>query len=93
MFATGAVGANAMAIDFPGGHLWISGSATGNLYYVSMQGGAVSIAATGYTAVSSDTTMPVRSYVVNGLAINSQGVIFTGNTGTGEITAIVIGAG
>jgi len=93
VFATGAVGANAMAIDYPGGHLWITGGATGNLYYVGMQGGAVTTAATGYTAISSDTTMPVRGFLVNGIAINRQGVIYTANTGTGEISAIVVGAG
>ena len=37
--------------------------------------------------------MPVRAYVVNGIAIDSKGVIYTANTGTGEITSIVIGAG
>ncbi|MEZ4413455.1 MAG: SMP-30/gluconolactonase/LRE family protein [Gemmatimonadales bacterium] len=92
LFATGATGANAMAIDTPGGHLWITGGPTGNLYYVGMQGGAVSTAATGYTAMSADTTMPVRGYLVNGIAINSQGVIYTGNTGTGEISMLVVGA-
>lgn len=93
VFATGAVGANAMAIDYPGGHLWITGGATGNLYYVGMQGGAVTTSTTGYTTISSDTTMPVRGYLVNGIAINRQGVIYTANTGTGEISAIVMGAG
>jgi sugar lactone lactonase YvrE len=93
IFATGAVGANAMAFDHAAGHLWISGGPTGNLYHVGPKGGAVATAASGYTTMAADTTMPVRVYVVNGIAIDSKGMIYTANTGTGEISSIVIGAG
>ncbi len=90
VFASGAVGANAIAFD-RGGSLWITGGPTGNLYRVGPAGGPVAVAATGYASVSADTTMPVRAYVVNGIAIDSHGAIYTGNTGTGEITRIVPG--
>jgi sugar lactone lactonase YvrE len=93
VFATGAAGANALAFDHAGGHLWITGGPTGNLYHVGPDGGPVATAATGFATASTDTTMPVRAYVVNGIAIDSRGVIYTGNTGTGEISVIVIGAG
>lgn len=93
VFATGAVGANAIAFDHAGGHLWISGGPTGNLYHVGPAGGPVATAATGFATIATDTTMPVRGYVVNGLALDSHGVIYTANTGTGEISSIVIGAG
>ena len=93
VFATGAVGANAMAFDHPGGHLWITGGPTGNLYHVGPAGGPVATAASGFATMATDTTMPVRAYIVNGLALDSHGVIYTANTGTGEITSIVIGAG
>jgi len=92
VFATGALGANAMAFDHAAGHLWISGGPTGNLYHVGTAGGPVATAASGFATIATDTTMPVRAYVVNGIAIDSHGVIYTGNTGTGEITSIVIGA-
>jgi sugar lactone lactonase YvrE len=92
-FATGAMGANAMTFDYPGGHLWITGGPTGNLYQVSAKGGPVEVAASGYAQVSADTTMPVRAYVVNGVTVDSRGVIYTANTGTGEISALLIGAG
>ena len=45
----------------------------------------MAIAASGYATMAADTTMPVRVYVVNGIAIDSNGVIYTANTGTGEI--------
>lgn len=92
VFATGAMGANAVAFDRPGGQLWISGGPTGNLYRVGASGGAVVTAATGYAAVSADTAMPGREYIVNGLAFDSRGVVYTANTGTGVITSLVIGA-
>lgn len=93
VFATGAVGANAIAFDHPGGQLWITGGPTGNLYHVGEAGGPVSIAASGYSTVAPDTTQPNREYLVNGIAFDSRGVIYTANTGTGEISSIVIGTG
>ena len=93
VFATGALGANALAFDRAAGHLWITGGPSGNLYHVGPEGGAVAVAASGYATMAADTTMPVRVYVVNGIAIDSNGVIYTANTGTGEITRILIGAG
>ncbi len=93
VFATGADGANALAFDHAGGHLWISGGSTGNLYHVGPGGGPAAIAAMGYSRIAPDTTLPVRPYSVNGVAIDSKGVVFTANTGTGEITSLVIGAG
>jgi sugar lactone lactonase YvrE len=92
-FATGAMGANGMTFDYPGGHLWITGGPTGNLYHVSAKGGPVEVAASAYTQVSPDTTMPVRGYLVNGVTVDRRGVIYTANTGTGEISALLIGAG
>jgi len=93
VFATGAIGANALAFDPGAGHLWITGGPTGNLYHVGPAGGAVAVAATGYAAMAPDTTVANREYVVNGITINRDGVIFTANTGTGEISRILIGAG
>jgi len=93
IFATGADGANAIAFDQPGGHLWITGGPTGNLYHVGPSGGTVTVAATGYAAMAPDTTVANRAFTVNGVAINSNGVIFTANTGTGEISSLLVGAG
>lgn len=89
-FATGAAGANAIAFDASGAFL-ITGGPTGNLYRVGPAGGTAEVAASAYTPMSTDTTMPVRAYLVNGIAIDSRGVIYTGNTGTGEITRLVPG--
>ena len=91
VFASGAVGANGIAFD-RGGSLWITGGPTGNLYRVGPSGGPVAVAATGYAIISADTTVPVRGYVVNGIAIDSRGAVYTANTGTGEITRLVPGS-
>lgn len=90
VFASGAAGANGLAFD-RAGHLWITGGSSGNLYHVGPAGGAAITFASGYSPVSTDTTMPVRGYTVNGLAFDSRGVLYTANTGTGEITKLVIG--
>jgi sugar lactone lactonase YvrE len=90
VFASGAAGANGLAFD-RAGHLWITGGSTGNLYHVGPAGGAAITFASGFSPVSTDTTMPVRGYTVNGLAFDSRGVLYTANTGTGEITRLVIG--
>jgi len=92
-FATKVEGANGLAFDPGAGHLWISGGPTGNLYHVGPQGGEAAVAGSGFAKISTDTTMPVRVYVVNGLAFDSRGVLYTLNTGTGEVTQLSIGAG
>ena len=89
-FASGAKGANGVTFD-PRGHLWITGGNTGNLYHVGPAGGAVATFASGFSAVSTDTTIPVRGYTVNGIAFDSKGGLYTANTGTGEITRIAVG--
>ena len=91
-FASGAVGANGLAFD-ANGHLWISGGDANAVYHVGPKGGSVKVFAKGYTLVSNDTTMPVRAYVTNGLGIDSAGNVYTGNTGTGEITRIEVKPG
>lgn len=91
-FASGAMGANGLAFD-ANGHLWISGGDANAVYHVGPKGGTVKVFAKGYTMVSSDTTMPVRAYVTNGLGIDSAGNVYTGNTGTGEITRIEVKPG
>ena len=90
VFATGAKGANGLAFD-RAGHLWITGGNTGNLYHVGPAGGAATVFATGFTTASTDTTMPFRAYTVNGIAFDSKGALYTGNTGTGEITRMAVG--
>lgn len=90
VFASGAAGANGLAFD-RAGHLWITGGGSGNLYHVGPSGGAAITFASGFSPISTDTTMPVRGYTVNGLAFDSRGVLYTANTGTGEITRLVVG--
>ncbi|HEX5635402.1 MAG TPA: hypothetical protein VFX50_19300 [Gemmatimonadales bacterium] len=91
-FATGAAGANGVAIDLHG-HLWISGGDQNAVYHVGPEGGAVAPFAKGYASMATDTTMPVRVYVTNGLGIDSKGAIHTANTGTGELIRIERKAG
>jgi sugar lactone lactonase YvrE len=86
-FATGAAGANGINFDADG-HLWISGGAQNAVYHVGPSGGAAQVFAKGYAHQATDTTMPVRAYVTNGLGIDSKGAIYTANTGTGEIVRI-----
>lgn len=93
VFATGADGANALAFDQPGGRLWITGGPSGNLYRVGPAGGAVEVAATGYAAMATDTTVANRAFTVNGIAISGDSLIFTANTGTGEISRLLVDAG
>lgn len=90
MFASAVKGANGIAFDRMG-HLWVTGGNTGNLYHVGPAGGAGVVFASNYTAVSTDTTIPVGGYVVNGIAFDSKGGLYTANTGTGEITRIAVG--
>jgi sugar lactone lactonase YvrE len=92
VFATGATGANAIAFDEPDGRLWITGGPSGNLYRVGPAGGAVEVAATGYAAMAPDTTVANRVFTVNGIAIRGDSVVFTANTGTGEISRLLVDA-
>jgi len=91
-FVTGAKGANGLNLD-KDGHLWISGGDQNVVYHAPPSGGAASVFAKGFATVSTDTTMPVRVYVTNGLGIDSRGAIYTGNTGTGEITRLEVKPG
>lgn len=91
-FVTGAKGANGINFDRDG-HLWISGGDQNAVYHAPPNGGAAVVFAKGYANASSDTTMPVRAYVTNGLGIDSKGAVYTGNTGTGEITKLEVKPG
>jgi sugar lactone lactonase YvrE len=91
-FVTGAKGAN--GINFGAdGHLWISGGDQNVVYHAPPSGGAAKVFASGYAVITTDTTMPVRVYVTNGLGIDSKGAIYTANTGTGEITRLEVKPG
>lgn len=90
VFASGATGANAITFDAKG-HLWISGGNSGALYHVGPAGGRAQLFARDYSPISPDTTIPVRPYTVNGVAVDSQVAhVFTANTGTGEIVELEI---
>ena len=91
-FVTGAKGANGINFDAEG-HLWISGGDQNAVYHAPPTGGAAHVFAKGYASLSTDTTMPVRVYVTNGLGIDSKGAVYTANTGTGEITRIEVKPG
>lgn len=91
-FATGAFGANGIAFD-KAGHLWISGGSEHALYHVGPNGGAAQLFAKDYSPVSSDTTMPVRVYSVNGVALDSKGNVYTVNTGSGAIDRLEVKPG
>ena len=88
-FATGVKGANAVTFDAQG-HLWISGGNSDVLYHVGPKGGAGTVFAGKYSPISTDTTMPVRVYTVNGVAFDSKGSVYTLNTGTGEISKLEV---
>ncbi|MFI5235591.1 MAG: SMP-30/gluconolactonase/LRE family protein [Gemmatimonadales bacterium] len=92
VFATGAKGANGINFDH-NGHLWIGGGDADALYQVGPKGGVAMTFAKHFSPISTDTTMPVRGYVVNGVAVDSKGFVYTVNTGTGEIVRLTIGAG
>jgi sugar lactone lactonase YvrE len=91
-FATGAPGANGLVFDRRG-HLWIGGGDKGALYHVGPAGGKAAVFARDYSPISTDTTMPVRMYVVNGVALDAKGNVYTLNTGTGEVTRIAVDSG
>lgn len=86
-FATGAKGANGIAFD-RNGHLFISGGDQNVVYHVGPAGGKAMVFAKDYATVNPDTTLPVRTFVTNGMAFDAQGNVYTGNTGTGEVQRI-----
>lgn len=92
VFASGAAGANGLTFD-ANGHLWISGGEANAVYHVAPNGGKAEVFAKGFATISTDTTMPVRIYVTNGLGIDSAGNVYTANTGTGEITRLEVQPG
>lgn len=83
-FITGAGHANGITIAADG-HVWVTGGDKDTLYHTGPNGGKAIPFAGGYSALSPDTTMPVRGYVVNGVTIDSHGNAYTVNTGTGAI--------
>jgi sugar lactone lactonase YvrE len=92
VFATGMKGANGLGFD-ANGHLWSSGGDQNVLYHVDAKGGAARVFAKDYATVSSDTTMPVRAFVTNGIAFDKAGNAYTANTGTGEIQRLEVKPG
>ncbi len=91
-FATRAFGANGINFD-RAGHLWITGGDKGALYQVGPNGGKVAVFAKDFSPISTDTTMPVRVYTVNGVALDSKGRVYTVNTGTGEVNRLEVKPG
>jgi sugar lactone lactonase YvrE len=88
-FATGAKGANGLAFD-RSGHLWIGGGDSHVLYHVGPKGGKAQVFAKDYSPMNSDTTVGVRPYTVNGVAVDSKGLVYTVNTGTGEVSRLEV---
>jgi sugar lactone lactonase YvrE len=88
-FVTGAPGANGLVFDRRG-HLWIGGGEKGALYHAGPGGGKAAVLARDYSPMATDTTMPVRIYTVNGVALDSKDNVYTLNTGTGEVTRIAV---
>ncbi|MCL9662692.1 SMP-30/gluconolactonase/LRE family protein [Paenibacillus hunanensis] len=82
-FASGVAGANGLAFA-QDGTLYVTGGATGNLYAVTA-GGQVQTYATGLTAERAE-----QQIVVNGIAIDTEGTIYTSNTSSGEVNRFVI---
>lgn len=89
VFATNVKNANALAFDAHG-HLWVTGGDSRTLYHVGPKGGKGVVFAKDYSPISTDTTMPVRIYTVNGIAFDSKGNVYTLNTGTGEVTRLEV---
>ncbi len=82
-FASGVPGANGLAFA-QDNTLYVTGGATGNLYAV-MAGGQVQTYATGLTAARAE-----QPIVVNGIAIDTDGAIYTSNTSSGEVNRFVV---
>ena len=88
-FITGADGCNGITVARDG-HVWISGGASGKVFHTGPQGGPATVFAADFSPVLADTTMPVRVYVANGAAFDSQGDFYTMNTGTGTIWKLAV---
>ncbi|MGB7212277.1 MAG: SMP-30/gluconolactonase/LRE family protein [Gemmatimonadales bacterium] len=89
IFATDVKHANGITFDTHG-HLWITGGDVDALYEVGPTGGRARVFAKDFSPIGTDTTMPVRGYVVNGVAFDSKGNVYTLNTGTGTITRMQV---
>ncbi len=83
IFASGVPGANGLAFA-QDGTLYVTGGATGNIYAIKA-GGQVQTYATRLTAERAE-----QQIVVNGIAIDSDGVIYTSNTSSGEVNRFVV---
>ena len=91
-FATGTAGANGMVFDRQG-NLFVSGGASGIVYRVGPNGGAEQPA----VQIEKHTrTLPdgktQQATVVNGLEIDSKGVLYVADTARGAIWRVAIGA-
>lgn len=84
-FATGLTGANGLAFG-PGGELYVSGGATGNIYVVASDGMTRTFA-TGF--ISERAAQRIST---NGLAFGPDGLLYSSNTGTGAIDRIAVNA-
>lgn len=84
VFIWGAGHANGITIAADG-HVWVTGGDIDTLYHTGPAGGKAVAFAGGYSPILGDTTMPVRGYVVNGVATDSHGNVYTVNTGTGAV--------
>lgn len=89
-YIDGAAGANGITIAADG-RIWISGGASGAVFYAPAEGGRASLFAEGFSPVSGDTTIGVRPYVANGAAFDSEGRFYTMNSGTGTIWRLDVG--
>ena len=84
-FATGVTGANGLAFG-PGGELYVSGGATGNIYVVASDGMTRTFAS-GFTSERQEQRIST-----NGLAFGPDGLLYSSNTGTGAIDRIAVNA-
>jgi sugar lactone lactonase YvrE len=84
-YATGVTGANGLAFG-PGGELYVSGGATGNIYVVPSSG-VTRTWASGFTSERQDQRIST-----NGLAFGPDGRLYSSNTGTGAIDRVTVNA-
>ncbi|WP_411350117.1 SMP-30/gluconolactonase/LRE family protein [Paenibacillus sp. WLX2291] len=82
-FVSGVVGANGLAFDREG-TLYVTGGATGNIYAVTPEG-QLRTYASGLTA-----ERPEQAIVVNGIAVGTDGYVYTANTSSGEVNRFTI---
>lgn len=91
-FATGVTGANGIAFD-KRGNLYVSGGASGIVYTVGPNGGAVQAAA---QIDKNMRTLPdgktQQAIVANGLEFDAAGVLHVADTSRGAVWKVVIGA-